>query len=225
MDQALVSLLAANIAFVGTHFALSHPLRAPLQNLAGERGFLALYTAVSFAALIWIVIAFRAAGPDGVPLWTGAGELRGALASGLTLLALGLVIAAGKGNPAGVGMGTEALREARETGAFAVTRHPMMWGIAIWAVAHILVMPVPRTLITAGSMAFLALVGAHLQDRKKRALLGDAWQDWESRTSFWPRFQHILAIKGRLWLLALILWLALTRLHNWLGTAPVGSWH
>ncbi|HBM72144.1 MAG TPA: MFS transporter, partial [Erythrobacter sp.] len=29
MDHALVSLLAASLAFVGMHFALSHPLRAP----------------------------------------------------------------------------------------------------------------------------------------------------------------------------------------------------
>ena len=28
MDQSLVTLIAACIAFVGTHFALSHPLRA-----------------------------------------------------------------------------------------------------------------------------------------------------------------------------------------------------
>jgi uncharacterized membrane protein len=171
------------------------------------------------------VLAFRATGPGGVPLWFAADDLRRVLASGLTLLALALVIAGGKGNPAGVGLGADALREARETGAFAVTRHPMMWGIALWAMAHFLVMPVPRTLITAGSMAFLALVGAHLQDRRKQVQLGADWENWKSRTSFWPRFQLIAAIKGRHWLLALILWLALTRLHGWLGTAPVGSWH
>ena len=30
MDEALTSLVAASITFVGTHFALSHPLRASL---------------------------------------------------------------------------------------------------------------------------------------------------------------------------------------------------
>lgn len=36
-----VALAAA--AFVGSHFALSHPLRGPLVARLGERGFLLLY--------------------------------------------------------------------------------------------------------------------------------------------------------------------------------------
>jgi hypothetical protein len=43
MDAALTSLLAAALAFVGTHFALSHPLRAPL----GKASFLRLHSLVA----------------------------------------------------------------------------------------------------------------------------------------------------------------------------------
>ena len=39
MDPAPVTLLAASIAFVGTHFALSHPLRTPLVRVLGEKAF------------------------------------------------------------------------------------------------------------------------------------------------------------------------------------------
>ena len=38
MEQVLISAAA----FVGTHFLLSHPLRAPLVARIGERGFLLL---------------------------------------------------------------------------------------------------------------------------------------------------------------------------------------
>ena len=36
----------------------------------------------------------------------------------------------------------------------------MMWAFALWAAAHILVWLSPRTLITAGAMGILALLGA-----------------------------------------------------------------
>ena len=55
------TLVAASIAFVGTHFALSHPVRAPLVGRLGENGFRGLYSIVSLATFVWAVLAFRAA--------------------------------------------------------------------------------------------------------------------------------------------------------------------
>ena len=67
MDPALLSLVAASVAFVGTHFALSHPLRAPLVAWVEEKGFLPLYSLVAFFTLGWMIIAFRAAPPVDLP--------------------------------------------------------------------------------------------------------------------------------------------------------------
>ena len=61
MDPALTSLLAASIAFVGSHVALSHPLRAPLAARLGEKGFLGLYSLVSLAAFAWLLTLHEAA--------------------------------------------------------------------------------------------------------------------------------------------------------------------
>ena len=36
------NVVAAALAFVGTHFILSHPLRRPLVRAVGEKGFLGL---------------------------------------------------------------------------------------------------------------------------------------------------------------------------------------
>ena len=225
MDDALVSLIAANVAFVGTHIALSHPLRAPLVRALGERGFLAVYSLVATAALVWIVIAFRAVGPGGPVLWNGLGDGMWVIASLLTIVALALATAGVRGNPAMVGADPgKAAASAGATGVYAVTRHPLMWGFAIWALAHILVSPNPRTLVTAGSMAFLALVGAHLQDRKKERIAGAAWRDWEARTSFAPRLSRLGAIGGVNWIVALALWLLLTWAHGPAGVPPAGIW-
>ncbi len=61
-------VLAAAVAFVGTHFLLSHPLRGPIVARIGERGFAGLYALVAAATLIWLVLAYRAA-PMTAPLW------------------------------------------------------------------------------------------------------------------------------------------------------------
>ena len=51
----------ASAAFVGSHFALSHPLRAPLVGGSAKRGFAGLYSLVAFATLGWVIVAYRAA--------------------------------------------------------------------------------------------------------------------------------------------------------------------
>ena len=224
MDHALVSLIAANVTFAGLHFALSHPLRAPLVKRLGEQGFLGLYSLLSIAAFVWVVIAFRAVGPSGAPVWQATQDAGWIVASVLTVLALTLAIAALKGNPAAVGMNADMARTAQPSGVYAVTRHPLMWGVAIWALAHTIIMPTPRTLVTASAMAVLALVGAHLQDRKKAALLGPAWGEWKAKTHFVPRLGKLGQIRAGTWASAVVLWLAITWLHGWLGTPTAGVW-
>src|SRR5688572_11372949 len=67
MSSAL-SLGLATLGFVGTHFAMSHPLRDRLVARLGERGFLGVYSLVALGLLVWMVVAWRAA-PDPSPAW------------------------------------------------------------------------------------------------------------------------------------------------------------
>lgn len=222
MDQALISLLAASIAFVGSHFALSHPLRRPLVHALGERGFMALYSLVAIATFVWMVRAFGAS-PFEPRLWDGFDDGPWVVASLLTIVALTLFLGSFARNPALPGQTGEGLADRQPTGVFRITRHPMMWAFALWAVAHILVSPTPRTMILAGAILVLALVGSHLQDRKKEALMGANWSAWEQRTSYWPRLSA-LAAPGWLWVAALLLWLVITWAHEPLGYVPAGLW-
>ena len=224
MDEALTPLIAASITFVGTHFALSHPLRASLVKALGPMGFMGLYSVVALASFGWMVLAFRAIGAGGSPLWNGSGAAVWVLASLLTLVALTLFLGAFRGNPALPDPRAAALAEQPVHGVFHVTRHPMMWGFALWAAAHILVSPTPRSLVMVGSILFLALVGAHLQDRKKEALMGASWASWESKTSYWPRWGQLGKAGAVLWLVSLGLWLALTWAHVRLAYVPAGIW-
>lgn len=224
MDPALNSLVAGSIAFVGTHFALSHPLRRGLVGILGEKGFLGVYSLVSFATLGWMGSAYRAVGRNGDTLWNGQAVPVWIIASLLTLVALVLLTGSFRGNPALPQTGAAAVAQARAVGVFAVTRHPMMWGIALWAAAHMLVNPTPRMLVLAGAFAVLALLGAHLQDRKKAQLLGGAWQGWEAQTAFWPRLHKLPGAGLVPWGVGVIAWLAITWAHVWLAYVPAGIW-
>jgi uncharacterized membrane protein len=109
-------------------------------------------------------------------------------------------------------------------GVYAITRHPMMWGFALWALTHAIVNPTKASLVLSFTIAFLALVGAALQDRKKAALLGDVWNDWLSKTSFVPYGRGLKSADGFALATGTILWLAATWAHGALGYRPAGIW-
>lgn len=222
----MTSLILACIAFVGTHFLLSHPLRAPLVARTGENGFMILYSLVAFATLGWVVFAYRAV-PDAPFLWE-VGDGLWALATALMLLGSILFMGSLIGNPALPGPSGDAVPAAR--GVFAITRHPMMWGFALWSLVHALVFPEPANLVLTATIAFLALVGARAQDMKKERLRPDFWREWEAKTSYWP-FAAIAAGRTRLAGFrghdlggGLVIWLAASWAHIPLTGWAAGIW-
>lgn len=220
--QGYAMLLAGAIGFVGSHFAMSHPLRAPLVARLGDKGFQLVYTLVSFATFFLMVEGFRRA-PIATPYWT-AGDGIWAVSTVLMLIAAILFAGSLIGNPALPVPEAAAKKIAvkEPAGVFRITRHPMMWSFALWGVSHILVAPRPDTFILCGAIIILALVGARLQDGKKFVLMGDAWLHWQARTSFLP-FARGLAFPGWLALIGgTILWLAAQWAHLPAGVGAAG---
>jgi uncharacterized membrane protein len=225
MDHLLWSL----IAFVGSHFIMSHPLRAPMVKALGGTMFQIVYSLVSLATFAWVIFAFRAA-PVEASLW-GAGD--GLWWVATVLMLLGSILFAGSlvGNPALPAPGAAALATKEPRGVFAITRHPMMWGFAIWALVHALVSPHPKVLLLSGFMALLALGGSLGQDRKKAVLMPD-WSGWKARTSFLPFMGQLTgksswkaAWPGRtVLLIGTALWLVASWAHPWFGAPLAGLW-
>lgn len=223
----LIILLAV---FVGTHFLMSHPLRATLVGKLGPIGFQSLYSVVSLGSFGWAISHYVAL-PDQAPLWM-AGDWLWGFASALMLF--GSILFAGSfiRNPALPAPGAAALTHMTPRGVLAITRHPMMWGFASWSLCHMLVSPQPKMIALAGALGFLAIAGSAGQDVKKRKLMGFDWADWESRTSFIPfagqlsgRIGWSAALPGRTVALAgLALWLAATRFHPAFGAPLAGIW-
>ena len=219
MDGDIITLIAANIAFVGTHFAMSHPLRAPMVKALGAGGFQGAYTVVSFATLAWVYFAFTAAPPADLP---GSGDAGWIAATIITLPAMILLAGSLVGNPALPTPMAEAQARAEPKGVMRVTRHPMMWGIGLWAASHIILFWSIRTMVTALAMGILALVGAKLQDAKKEALMGESWAEWERKTSYWPRWGQLFSVGAVPLVAGTVLWLAGSYIHLWRAGIPAG---
>ena len=228
--QPMSLLMTTGALFVGSHLMLSHPLRHGLASRLGERGFQIVYSIVAIATFIMLVQAWRGMPPE-PPLWAG-GEILWILASIIVLFASVLFMGSLIGNPALAAPGAAAAAQGAPRGVFAITRHPMMWGFALWAVAHVMVVPTPAQIILSGTIVFLALVGSAGQDGKKARLMGDAWRHWAARTSFIPFARQISgatpwgdtiprphALFG-----GIVLWLVATWGHGALGYMVAGIW-
>lgn len=228
--QPMSLLIVTGALFVGTHFALSHPLRAPLADRMGERPFQIVYSVVAIATFIMMVQAWRGM-PAEPPLWA-VGDGLWIVASLIVLFASVLFMGSLIGNPALPAPGAAFAAQAAPRGVFAITRHPMMWGFALWAIAHALVVPTPGQFVLSGIIAFLALAGSAGQDVKKARLMGDAWRHWAARTSFVP-FARQLGARGS-WIDTIprphallggfVLWLVATWGHGALGYMVAGIW-
>ena len=224
MDDQLTILVAAALSFIGTHFALSHPFRAPLVKRLGAGGFMGLYSVVALATFAWMALAFRAVPTGAVPWWNGSGDGAWAIASAVMLIASVLLIGSLRGNPALPDPRAAELARHTPRGIFRVTRHPMMWSFALWGASHLLVSPVARVAVLTLAITCLALVGSVLQDTKKMHQMGESWGIWERHTSFLPRLTALPKAGLMPWLGGTALWLGATWLHGWLIGIPAGPW-
>jgi uncharacterized membrane protein len=212
-------LILASIAFVGTHFLLSHPLRARFVYVFKSNGFLLVYSLVSLVTVGWMIFEFQRA-PKDAALWP-AGDVVWAVATILMLVASVLFVGSFVRNPALPGM-PDAMAAQKPQGVFKVTRHPMMWGFALWGVAHILVAARPDNFIFSGAIVFLALVGAKAQEIKKAKLVGVEWDAWLRQTSFELRLGQIASVGAGPWILGIALWLGASWAHGYFGGMAAG---
>ena len=210
-----MALLLSAIAFVGTHFLLSHPLREPLVRAVGEAAFRGIYSLVAlitFGLMIW---CYYRIGRE-PPLWV-PGDAVWLIATLLMWFASILLIGSFIRNPAFPGAPGP---KGGPTGVFAITRHPMMWSFALWAVVHMAVVAMPKALVLDGAILLLALGGAAGQDVKKQRLMGEGWHEWTAQTAFVP-FTRGLANPG---LVALVGGTLLFFAASWAHPVPAGFW-
>jgi uncharacterized membrane protein len=221
---ALALLALSGALFVGSHFAMSHPLRPALVGRLGERGFLLAYAAVSLATFAGIGRYYGPASTQ-APGWLWPVGFAGWIAA-TALMWVGSVLFVGslRRNPAFPGGGAGPPRIGPPRGVFAITRHPMMWGFATWALVHAIVNPTLASLVVSATIAILALGGAAGQDAKKSALIGAPWAEWQRATAFVPFARGFMLPDAFALAGGTLLWLGATYAHGALGYRPAGVW-
>ena len=204
------------IAFVGLHFLMSHPLRAPLVSRLGERGFQAAYSVQSLLTFGLAIYFYGKIGREDA-IWVAP---QWAWAVGAIVMWIGSILFAGSlvRNPALPGARLE--RGAAPTGVLAITRHPMMWGFAAWAAVHLALIGTPKALVFDGAILFLALLGSVGQDSKKAKLMGERFHEWAAQTAFVP-FAKGIAWPGTA---AVVGGTVLFLVATWFHPMPVGLW-
>jgi len=196
MDKGFLSLVIAGIAFCGSHVLLSSTrLRGSLRAQLGERGFLAVYSLTSLAVFAWFVAAYSAA--PTIVLWPRQRWTALIPVTVMPLATILLVAGYSTRNPTAVGMERLARADDPAPGILSVTRHPVMWAIGLWAVAHLIANGDLSSMLFFGSLAGLALGGTVLIDRKKQLALGSNWPRLAQITSNLP-FAALLAGRTKL---------------------------
>ena len=203
MNDPIGQIAVAMAAFVLLHLVLSWPgLRGRLVAAVGERVFLVVYSVIALATLGWASHAFAMA-PE-FPVWmvpTGIRHLAGAVVLVAFILAFcGVTVR----SPTAV-MPVDDGGELPVPGIAKVTRHPLMWGIALWAVMHVAANGDIASILYFGGLAVLALVGPLMIDRRRALALGERWQRFAAQTSYLP-FAAILAGRARVSLSEIGLW-------------------
>lgn len=196
MAGTFASLIVSGAVFLGSHVVLSSTrLRGNLRDQLGERGYLALYSVVALATLAWFVTAYIHA--PTLVLWRFAPWMVFVPVAVMPFASILLMAGYSTPNPTAVGMERVAGDDDPAPGIMRVTRHPILWAIGLWALAHVAPAGDLASLLFFGALAALALGGTVLIDRKKRLALGSNWSRLAEVTSNIP-FLAILAGRTRL---------------------------
>ncbi|HUK03830.1 MAG TPA: NnrU family protein, partial [Burkholderiales bacterium] len=151
--EPMSMLVLATAVFIATHFVPSTPLRPGLAAALGEKGYLGLYSVVALGALVWMAWAYGRAPYERV--WAGDEFKVWALV--LMPFAFISVVAGGMTrNPGAVRQENALATMGEPRGILRLTRHPIQWGIALWALLHVIARGDEASLIFFGGFALLS---------------------------------------------------------------------
>lgn len=185
----MMMLLAAALVFLAMHLLVAGTrLRDVITTAIGEGAYLGVFSLASVAAIAWLAISYRTglASANNVELFDLGSVVRD-LAIPVTLIAFlvgvpGLMMA----SPTAVGQSNMAARDDTVRGILRVTRHPFLWGVALWSLFHLSATGDLASVILFGSLFILSLLGTISIDAKRRRKMGEQWKSFASRTSNIP---------------------------------------
>jgi uncharacterized membrane protein len=191
--------LTALVAVAGVWFLLhlvvaGSPLRRVIVAKIREPGFQGMFSLLSLAGLIALVMTYRSAAAPGVnfDLWVPG---HAALWAPLLVMPVALLLLVGSlttPNPTSVGMERVLQAPTPARGILRVTRHPLLWGFVLWSAAHAVANGDVASTVLFAAIAVPALLGMFSIDRKRARRDPVGWQRYAAVTSIVP-FAAIVA--------------------------------
>lgn len=227
----MTEFFATLVLFLVAHAVpAAPPLRRRLVAGLGEGGFLLGYSVLSLGLFALLLRATLAA--PYVPLWP---PVRWTWSVPLVLLPVALALL-GAGAISRNALSIAFLpgeHDPAAPGVVALTRHPVLWGLALWGLGHLPPNGHVAGVVLFGGLGAFALLGLLVVERRRRQVLGPRWTTLAAGTSLlplvailqgrarWPRDPRTTA--GLLAGLAAAL-LLLAGGHLWLfGRNPLGA--
>ncbi|MBL4907392.1 MAG: NnrU family protein [Sneathiella sp.] len=227
MTGTITHLVIATSLFLGIHIIPSSFLRQTIVGKIGTGAYMGVYSLISAGSLIWMVMAFNAA-PYGAEFWQVGSWGRYVAIAGMVLASILFIGPYTGKSPTGIGGQGSVKSENARSGLNAITRHPLMWAIAIWSSVHLLNNGDLKSVIFFAGLGGLALAGTFLIDAKRAHQLGDDWNDYSAHTSNIPFLALLtgrakLSLKALWWrvLIGLVIFMAFFHLHTLvIGVSP-----
>lgn len=181
--------------FVVTHLGITaSSIRPRLVQRLGDLPYLGLYSLISLATFVPLVVEFSFHKHAGATLWY-LREVPAARAFAIALMVVAMPIAVAAfftPSPASIAVQGRPLSHPR--GVLKLTRHPLFVAISLFAIAHMLMNGTVGDVLFFGSLLLTCLAGIGHQDRRKLAQLGEPYARLCATTSAFP---GVALIRGR----------------------------
>jgi uncharacterized membrane protein len=184
----MIWLVAAAAVFLAIHLVISGTrLRDVITGAIGQVAYMGLFSLASLACLVWMSIAYVHAQRGADPVWWVATPVTKWIQLVVTFVAFMLIVPGLlTPNPTSVRQEGQLSKPDAVRGILRVTRHPFLWGVALWAAGHLMVNGDLASLILFGSLLALAVLGTISIDAKRRRALGPTWDSFAAQTSGVP---------------------------------------
>jgi uncharacterized membrane protein len=193
----MLNLTVASAFFLLIHFGVSGTrLRDGLVARLGAGPYRGAFALASLLGLVWMGYAYKHV--PTVELWGMQLGFRPVAYVLVFIAFLFIVIGLTTPSPTTAGMESQVGRGADAArGMVRITRHPFLWGVALWALVHLVVNGDLASLILFGSLLVLAVGGTYSIDAKRRRNFGEQWLRFAHATSGFP-FAAIATGRNRL---------------------------
>ena len=182
------TLIAAAAVFLAIHLLIAGTrIRDAITGAIGEGAYLGLFSLASVGAIVWLAISYGAAQRGDDPLLYDLGP--GVKHLGIPVIALAFLLGI-QGlfmpNPTSLRQEGAAAKPDTIKGVLRITRHPFLWGVAIWSAFHLSANGDEASVIFFGSFFVLSILGTFSIDAKRRRKMGEAWNTFAANTSNIP---------------------------------------